>query len=132
MIEHRIRPRFNDADGLGHINNAIMVTWFEEGRTEIFRFFVPNLATKDWNLIVARIEVDYVAQTHYQHEVLIQSSVEKIGNSSFVIYQECYQEGVLTAKGRASLVHFDYKASRSVAIPAGIGEKLTQHLVKRA
>jgi acyl-CoA thioester hydrolase len=129
MTEYQISPRFNDTDCLGHINNATIATWFEEGRKDYFRFFNPSLAPKDWNLIVARIEIDYLAQTHYQHDVSIHSSVEKIGNSSFVIYQECHQEGKVVAKGKASLVHFDYKANKSLPIPDPIKEKLKAHLL---
>lgn len=75
MIEYKLSPRFNDTDCLGHINNASIATWFEEGRKEIFKFFVPDLSPKEWNLIVARTEIDYLAQGHYQHDVVIKSAI---------------------------------------------------------
>ncbi len=129
MIEYKLNPRFNDTDALGHINNATVATWFEEGRKEIFRFFVPTLSPQDWNLILARIEIDYLAQGSYQHEVMIKSFVEKIGTSSFTISQECHQNGKMIAKGKAILVHFDYASNGAKAIPTEIRKKLEAHLV---
>lgn len=129
MIEYKLSPRFNDTDCLGHINNATVATWFEDGRRDFFRIFNPTLSPKEWNLIVARIEIDFLAQGHYQHDVVIKSFIEKIGNSSLTAYQECYQQGVLIAKGKAIMVHFDYKTNKSVPIPNEIKEKLNQHLM---
>ena|SRR5688500_11218514 len=107
-MEYTFKPRFNDTDALGHINNASIATWFEEGRRPIFELFIPDLDPKKWNLIIARIEVDYLAQGYYQKTTTVQTSVEKIGNSSFVLLQEAIQENVVIAKGKAFLVSFDY------------------------
>ncbi len=125
-MEIQFTPRFNDTDALGHINNASIATWFEEARRPVFKFFIPDLDPKKWNLIIARIEIDYLAQGLYQKEALVKTSLEKIGNSSFTLLQEAFQEGVMIAKGRCSLVHFDYAKSKSVSIPESIREKLNQ------
>ena len=126
-IEIKLNPRFKDTDALGHINNAAITTWFEEGRQPIFKYFVPDLDPKKWNLIIARIEVDYLAQASYQGEVLIKTSVSKVGNSSFQLNQEAFQNSVLISRAKSFLVHFDYKTQSSVRIPEDIREKLNQH-----
>lgn len=129
MIRYKIVPRFNDTDCLGHINNAVFATWFEEARIDFFRMFIPTLSPADWNLIVARVEIDYLSQGYFQFDAVIESSIERIGNSSFTILQKCYQQGKIIAKGKVFLVHYDYQNQKSVTIPEKIKEKLKQHLI---
>lgn len=126
MLEFNLTPRFKDTDALGHINNATYSTWFEEARRPIFEFFVPDLDPKKWNLIIARVEIDFITQGYFQKKVLIKTGVEKIGNSSFVLIQEAYQDEVLVCRGKSFLVHFDYKNQKSAPLPVPIKEKLQQ------
>ena len=121
-------PRFNDTDALGHINNACITTWFEEGRRPIFEYFVPDLDPQKWNLIIARIEVDYLAQAFYQKQVIIKTVIEKLGNSSFVLLQEASQEEKIISRGKSYLVHFDYSEQKSIKIPDDISAKLKEIL----
>ncbi|WPU66666.1 acyl-CoA thioesterase [Peredibacter starrii] len=130
MLESKFYPRFKDTDALGHINNASYSTWFEEARRPIFKFFVPDLDPKKWSLIIARIEVDFLAQGHYQKETTVKTWVEKVGNSSFVLVQEAYQENVVVARGKSFLVHFDYSTNKSVKIPDEIRKNLEALIVK--
>ena len=123
-MEYHFNPRFNDTDALGHINNASIATWFEEGRRPIFEYFTPDLDPKKWSLIIARIEIDYLAQGYYQKKTTVKTSVEKIGNSSFVLLQEAIQEEVVIGRGKTFLVNFDYEKQKSKPIPEEIRNKL--------
>lgn len=124
MNDFKLKPRFKDTDALGHINNASYLTWFEEARRPVFELFIPDLDPKKWSLILARVEIDYVAQGNYHKDAVIQTWVEKIGNSSFVLLQEASQENGVVCRGKAYLVHFDYKTQKSVPIPQDIKTKL--------
>ncbi len=126
-LEVKLSPRFKDTDALGHINNASITTWFEEGRQPIFRYFIPDLDPKKWNLIIARIEVDYLAQADYQGEITIKTNVAKIGNSSFQLHQEAFQNNTLISKAKTFLVHFNYTTQKSEPIPENIKNKLETH-----
>jgi len=127
MLTYSLTPRFNDTDALGHINNASYSIWFEDARRPVFEFFIPDLDPKKWNLILARVEIDFLAQGEYQKEVAIKTSVEKIGNSSFVLLQEAYQDGKIICRGKSTLVHFDYQEQKSAAIPLNIKALLEKH-----
>ena len=128
MWTQNILPRFNDTDALGHINNATFLTWFEAARRPIFELFNPGLSIKDWNLILARVEVDYLGQTNYEDEVIIESYLEKIGNSSMVICHEVFQNKQKVCVGKAIMVHFDYEINKSALIPDNIRSELEKHL----
>ncbi|MBC7751622.1 MAG: acyl-CoA thioesterase [Candidatus Saccharibacteria bacterium] len=117
MFSLSITPRFYETDAFGHINNTVIAGWFEAGRAPIFQIFTPDMDIKNLTLILARIEVDFVAQTHYGHDVVVKTGIEKVGNSSFVVIQEAWQNDALVAKGKAVQVYFDFKTQKSDRIP---------------
>jgi len=124
MLDYKLTPRFNDTDALGHINNATYSTWFEEARRPIFQIFIPDLDVKKWKLIIARIEIDFLAQGEYKDQVTVTTAVEKVGNSSFVLIQEAIQNNKPICRSKSIMVHFDYTLQKSVPIPEEIRKKL--------
>lgn len=124
MLKEKLFPKFSDTDALGHINNATYLQWFEGARRPIFQMFVPDLDPKKWNLILARIEIDYLAQGSYQDEITLTTSIEKIGNSSVIMHQEALQNDIQIAKSKSVMVYFDYDKNRSIPIPNDIRIKL--------
>ena len=131
MFIEKVTPRFGDADGLRHINNIALVEWFEVGRNPIFRMFTPDLdlSYENWKLILVRTEFDYLGQMFYGQDVEIRSYITHIGNSSFTIGHEAWQEEKLKAKGKAVIVHFDFINQKSMPIPEDIRAQLNEHLI---
>lgn len=127
MLTTRIRPRFSDTDALGHINNTVIPVWFLEAREPVLSWFAPGGDLQRGSLAVVRIEVDYLAETHFGTEVEIRTRVARIGNSSFALAQEVVQDGTVTARGLATLVHFDPAARRARPIPEPVRAELEQH-----
>lgn len=117
MLVTRIRPRFSDTDALGHINNTVIPVWFLEAREPILQWFAPDGDFARGALAVVRIEVDYLGETHFGHDVEIRTGVARIGNSSFQLRQEVWQQDQCTARGLATLVNFDRSARKSQPIP---------------
>lgn len=128
MLTLSVTPRFGDIDALGHVNNTIIPIWFEQARNPIFRYFNPDFTFEKWNLILARIEVDFIAQIFFSFDVEIRTWISRVGRSSFEVYQEAWQNDKLCAKGKTVLVHFDFQIQKSVEIPHEIKEMLNEHL----
>jgi len=128
MFNLNITPRFYETDAFGHINNTVIAGWFEGAREPIFRIFTPTLDVKSLPLILARIEIDYVAQIHYGHDVEIRTWIERIGNSSFVVAQEIWQHDVLAARGKAVQVYFNFTTQKSEFLPDRDRQLLAMHL----
>ncbi len=124
-----VTPGFGDADPLRHINNTMLPIWFELAREPIFRLIHPTLDYDTWPLILARIQVDFVAQMKFGQPVEIHTYIKKLGRSSFTVYQEAYQLGVLGVKGECILVHFDYRTQKSCPIPPAIAAELAEYLI---
>jgi acyl-CoA thioester hydrolase len=129
MFSTTVTPRFGDIDGLRHVNNTMLPVWFEQARNPLFRFFNPDMDFEKWNLIMARIEVDFLSQMRFGTDVEIRSWVSRIGNSSFEVLQEAWQNGVCAARGRAVIVHFDFAAQKAVRIPETVRMSLSAHLL---
>lgn len=128
MYKTMITPRIGETDGLRHINNTVLPLWFETARNPIFEIFVPNyeLTYKKWNLIMVHSEYNYLDQIFFGYDVEVRTYITKIGNSSFTIYQEAWQNRTIRANGSTILVHFDFIKQESQTIPPEIREKLQE------
>ena len=129
MFSITISPRFLETDALGHINNTVLPMWFEAGRDPVFRLFTPDMDVNNWCLIIAKFDVSFHAETVYGSDVEIKTAISRIGNSSFEVAQECWQNGVKTASGNLTMVHFCHQEKHSKPIPESIKQLLQQHLV---
>jgi acyl-CoA thioester hydrolase len=130
MFSITVSPRFGDIDGLGHINNTVLPIWFEIGRNSIFRLFSPdlNLSPDVWHLILVRTEFDFLRQMYFRSDVEIRTFITKIGNSSFTVGHEAWQEGELKVKGQAVLVYYDFKLQKALPLPDSIRNTLKAHI----
>jgi acyl-CoA thioester hydrolase len=124
MFSLTITPSFSDTDMLGHINNTVIPVWCETARRPIFEIFNPSLRPDKWNLIVARVEMDFEHQIDYIPTIEIRTGIERIGNSSFTVLQELYQEGRRVATVRTVMVHYSYSQQKPIHLPQDIRTKL--------
>lgn len=130
LLKTIITPRVSETDGVGHINNTTIPIWFEAGRNEIFKMFTSDLSFEDWRCIILNMNVDYLKQIYYGRDVIIKTHVEKIGNSSFTLYEEMFQNEELCVKGRAVYVNFNRKKQATEPIPDEIRLQLEEHLIQ--
>ena len=124
QFELEIAPRFNETDGLGHINNTVIPVWFEAAREPVFEIFNPELDLNAWNLIVAGFTIAFTSPTHYGKPVTVKTWISRVGNSSFEVAQQSWQHGKMTAEAKTTLVHYDYRIDKSQPIPADIRARL--------
>ncbi|MCJ8302721.1 thioesterase family protein [Shewanella sp.] len=121
-----IQPRFNETDGLGHINNTVLPVWFEAAREPVFEIFNPSLDLSQWNLIVAGFTIAYTSPTNYGKPVSVKTWISQVGNSSFEVAQQSWQEGKMTAEAKTTLVHYDYGIDKSQPISAEVKSQLAK------
>ena len=121
-------PRFSDTDALGHINNTMVPIWFEGARDPVFRWFMPDLNVKKWQLILAKIDVNFHGQMYYGKSMELRTYIGRIGGSSFDVYQELWQEGAIKASGTAVMVYFNYETQQSMKIPTAIKTTMEEYL----
>jgi acyl-CoA thioester hydrolase len=113
---HREAVRFRDLDGMGHVNNAVFMTYMETARLNYFR----SLGLGDnplEGMILARAEVDFRSPIELGEQVEVGVRTGRIGTKSFDLDQEVRADGRLAAEGKFVLVAFDYSTNRSQEIP---------------
>ncbi|UAA39056.1 acyl-CoA thioesterase [Paraneptunicella aestuarii] len=128
MFEEVYKVRFYETDALKHVSNTVIVQWFEAAREPIFKLFTPDLNLDTWPLILANYKVDLLKQI-FLGEVTIKTWISRIGNSSFGIYQEVWQNGHKCSSGETTMVHFNYQNSCSEAIPENVRALLEEHII---
>jgi len=128
MFSYKVTPGFSDTDALGHINNTRLPVWFENARDPVFKMFTPDLNLKKWPLILARITVDFQQQLYFDSDIEIRTTISKIGNSSFTVCQQAWQNNRCAATGYATMVRYDYDSKTALRIDDEIREILQQHL----
>jgi acyl-CoA thioester hydrolase len=116
---HRLSVRFRDCDAMGHVNHAVYLTYFEQGRLTLWRELTgtPSPYTR---VIIARAECDYRSPAHFGDELEVRVSVGDIGRSSFELLYEIAQAASerLVATGKTVMVSYDYEHGVSVPLPA--------------
>ncbi|HMC76571.1 MAG TPA: thioesterase family protein [Vicinamibacterales bacterium] len=122
MFTHRLEVRFRDCDPMGHVNNAVYLTYLEQTRFSHWRslwgFGTPQLPAGRPGVILARVECDYQRPAKYGDMLEIRMRVAALGRSSFRYEYEIVDEQgrtVLTAK--TVQVMYDYTTEKPVAIP---------------
>ena len=127
---HRLEVRFRDCDPLGHVNNAVYLTYLEQARFSHWRalwgFGTPQVAPGMPGVILARVECDYKRQATYGDTLDVRLTVPELGRTSFK-----YEYEIVDVQGRTVLtaktvqVMFDYVSQKPVPIPDDIRALLT-------
>ena len=118
VYETSVEIRFADIDAMGHVNNAVYFSYFEQARMAYFKERVARIW--NWNengVIVARNEIDYVYPVFLNDRMIIRLWVEHVGSKSFTV---CYRVMVgerLCATGKSVLVCFNHKNKATQVLP---------------
>ena len=129
VFTHRLEVRFRDCDAMGHMNNAVYLTYLEQARLTHWRalggFSGPDRDGSP-GVILARAEIDYRAPARYGDLLEIRLGVAEIGRTSFTYEYEIVGEGdTLIAVAKTVMVRYDYAAGRPVPVSEEIRQKLT-------
>lgn len=109
--------RWSDMDALGHVNNVQFVRLLEECRVLMLRDWFPGHGTHQPPLLIARTEIDYLAQLRYRPEpVVITTWVSRIGGASYDLdYQvrdSADDDAQIFARAQSTQVRFDLETQR--------------------
>ena len=124
-FEYELEVRFRDCDGLGHVNNAVYLTYLEQAR---FAFWqrLTGIGGIPRSFILARAECDYRVQATAGDRLIVRLRVSAVGKSSFTFEYEIVnaRTRVVVATARTVQVMYDYQAGRSVPVPDDIRARL--------
>ena len=113
---HRESVRFRDLDAMGHVNNAVFMTYMESARMAYLEALGAGQHPLQW-LILARAEVDFRSPIALGESVEGGVRTYRVGTKSFDLEQAIRADGRLAAEGRFVLVAYDYETSSSRELP---------------
>ena len=131
LFSTNIEVRFRDLDAIGHVNNAVFFTYFEEGRKHFSKKVFEVSDISDFNFIMAYIQCDFIKPIQFNDHVILQMWVKDIGTKSFSFeYRlvDLSDEAMVYAIGKSIQVCYDYQKNRSIEVPSKMRERLTLYL----
>jgi acyl-CoA thioester hydrolase len=104
VFQHQVSVRWRDTDALGHVNNAVYLTYLEEARDA---FYLHTLG--DPIYVVVRLEIDFRAEVrHADRRVGVDIAVERLGTTSLTTRETLRTAGgEVAADARVITVHWD-------------------------
>jgi acyl-CoA thioester hydrolase len=113
--EHLLQLRWSDPDSYGHVNHARALSLLEDARLAIATEAPGVVPGRQPDVILARLEVDYLRQLHYRvgERLCVRSWVTRMGTKSFTMRQELIQDDAVAIRLDAVLVVFDITADAS-------------------
>jgi acyl-CoA thioester hydrolase len=123
--------RWDDLDAFGHVNNAKYLTFVQEARflwaTEEYSAAMRESSLIE--MVVARAEIDFVAPIYDGGRFVdVEISVEKIGNTSFVLLYTISDGGQVFAKLKTVQVAVSMETKKSRLLTDTEREFLTRYL----
>jgi acyl-CoA thioester hydrolase len=127
-VEVEIQLRWRDLDALGHVNNAVFVTYLEVARVAYFQAMYGKVETLDFNFILARIEVDFLSPVVMDDLPICRIGIHEAGHKSFTFRYllESRKDGRALARGTSVQVCYDYAKGRTIPLP----EKMWSEIVE--
>ncbi len=123
--------RYMDLDPQWHVNNSRFLSFLETARMQYL------IELKLWDgfdffklgLIVARVELDYLAPIKLEQSIRVGARVTRMGNKSMDFdYQiEDSDTGQVMATGLTPMVCYDYYKSVSIPIPDDWRKKIAAY-----
>ena len=112
---------------MGHVNNALIFTYFEEGRKALFYDAFKESVPGGFNFMVAHLECDYLLPVRLEDRLLLNLWVTTVGTKSFGLAYALIDEADVTrifARGSSVQVCYDYRQRRSIPVPPTLKEAL--------
>lgn len=121
-----VEVRFRDLDAIGHVNNAVFLTYLESARIAYWLELTGRTGLGGMDMILARLEIDYRSPASYREQLDIGVRIASLRRSSFTMELRIVLRGGqrLVAESRNVLVYYDYAAGRSAPIPEELRHKI--------
>lgn len=125
-----IEVRFRDLDAMGHVNNAVTVTYLEVARTRFWlAHFRELIKDVEFPFVVARVVVDYKRPIRLGDAVEAELWVSHLGRSSFTLRYRLWASGALAGEAETVQVHYDYAAGKPQPLEGPLRLRLSDLLL---
>ena len=133
-ITLKIPVRFRDIDSMGHVNNAVFFTYFEEGRKAFIHELFGLERPSDFQFILAHVSCDYLRPVKLNDKPTLQTWISSIGTKRFdmqYVLVDSSNDTMMYARGQSIQVYYDYQQNQSKPIPDDIRERLIAYQIEK-
>ncbi len=123
----RIDVRYRDLDLMGHVNHAVIVSYFEQARNAI----LGDLPlAPDAGMVLGELQIRYLAEIGRDDSVDIGTGVARIGGKSFTLGQGAFVENGCVAICLGTLVYISRDSRRAASLPSAFRDRLSASLIE--
>lgn len=132
-FKQEIQARWSDLDPLGHVNNAIFVTYFEIARSSYMLNASPRWNWKEDMFLIGNVNINYLKElTLYTTNPIVSVRTKKMGTKSFVLEYRLTStnlngDNIVHAVGETIQIMFDMKNKKTIEIQDWLKEHLTAY-----
>jgi acyl-CoA thioester hydrolase len=121
-----IGVRFRDTDAMGHVNNAVYLTYIEVARQEHWQRLAPQVEYSHVPFVVAHARIDFRSPAQVGETIRVRLRTDWIGRSSYHLSYELRERDSdrLLAEAATVIVTYDYAAHRAMPVPRWLREGL--------
>lgn len=126
-----LQLRFNDIDMMGHVNNAVIMEFFDLGKSTYFsESGLPVRPDEgDFCVIVVHVEVDFHSQIRWNDNIAVTTQVTNWGHKSLRVKQQIINLDTQQPCATCSTVMSGYSrsSSSSALIPDEVKERVMRY-----
>jgi acyl-CoA thioester hydrolase len=126
----KVIVRFRDIDALGHVNNAVFFTYFEEGRKKFFQELFQISEPFGFGFILASISCDFLNSIKLSSQIMLQMWIKEIGKKSFHLgYKlvDWVDQSIIYATAQSVQVCFDKNMNKSVPVSEEFRKRVSKY-----
>lgn len=110
-----------DIDELGHVNNAVYVTYLEEGREAWYKqsagMSFADMMEKALGTVVVKLEISFIKEAVLGDELTVVTTPETVGTKSFVLKQQIFNSNdEIITEAIVTSVMFNLKNRKSIPV----------------
>ena len=121
-----VEVRFRDLDAIGHVNNAVYLTYMESARLAYWMQVTGRRNLRDIGIILARTECDYRSPAGLGEVMEVGVRCVSMRRSSFVLEFRIEERATrrLVAEARKVLVRYEYAQAAVVLLEDDLKARL--------
>ena len=117
-----IQLRFSDVDLFGHVNNTVFFSLYDLAKAEYFKAVLNDMPMKfGVSAVVANIHADFIHPVHFDDDIVIETSVARLGRKSYA------KTNSVVSICRTTMVCYSAKMNDSIEIPEIIRKRITEY-----
>lgn len=129
IFKHKLplQLRFNDIDMMGHVNNAVIMEFFDYGKMKYFEQLGIKVEQEDITIVIVHYEADFSGQIFLDSTTQVWTKVEKIGQKSLHVLQHIVSDGQLKAVCKTVMSGYNRITKTSDLIPEKLKKAINDY-----